>query len=81
MPWLAISIVLSVVLTVALNVAVRVFPDASRRIARGMTRPPRPTPEGTRTSDRRVWVPWKAMIVGSVMLTIIVNLALWIVRH
>ena len=80
MPWLTVSIVLSVVLTVFLNVALRVFPGASRHIARTVTRPWSPSPDGTRTGDKRVWVPWKAMIVGSVVLTIVLNVALWIAR-
>jgi len=80
MSWLGVSIVLSVVLTVVLNVALRAFPGTSRRIARGVTKHARPAADGTRTNDRRtrVWVPWKAMLVGSVILTIVVNLALWI---
>jgi len=82
MPWLVISIVLSVVLTVVLNLWLRAFPDAGRRAARAIERHTSPTAEGTRTDDRRVrvWVPWKAMIVGSVILTIAVNLVFWIGR-
>ena len=82
-PWLVISLVLSVVLTVLLNVVLRVFPDASRRIARDATKLLSPTAEETRTSNRsdRVWMPWKAMIVGSVILTIVVNVVLWIARE
>jgi glycerol uptake facilitator-like aquaporin len=81
MPWLVISIVLSVILTVFLNVALRAFPDTSRRVAREVTRRTWPA-EDTRTSDRRVrvWVPWKAMILGSVILTIVVNLMLVVAR-
>ena len=81
MPWLVLSIVLSVLLTVVLNVGLRVFPDASRRVARGGTKHAWPAAEETRTSDRavRVWMPWKAMIVGSIVLTILLNL--WIGRN
>ena len=80
-PWLVISLVLSVLLTVILNVALRAFPDASRRIARGVTKHAWPTSDETRTGDRavRVWMPWKAMIVGSIVLTILLNL--WIARE
>ncbi len=82
MPWLVISIVLSVILTVFLNVALRAFPDASHRVAREMSRRTWPTAEDTRTSDRRVrvWVPWKAMILGSLILTVVVNLVFLIAR-
>ncbi|MET0662236.1 MAG: hypothetical protein ABWZ42_03800 [Ilumatobacteraceae bacterium] len=83
MPWLVISLALSVLLTVLLNVGLRVFPGASRRIARDMTKLMSPTAEETRSSNRavRVWMPWKAMILGSVILTIVLNLAFWITRR
>ena len=82
MPWLAVSIVASVVLTVLLNVAIRVFPGAGRRLAQAMARLTLPSPEENRSGDRRVrvFIPWKAMIIGSVVLTIVVNVALWISR-
>ena len=82
-PWLVISLALSVLLTVLLNVGLRVFPDASRRIARDATKLMSPTAEENRTNNRsaRVWMPWKAMILGSVILTIVVNVVLWIARE
>jgi len=82
MPWLAVSIVASVVLTVVLNVAIRVFPGAGRRVAQAVARLTLPSPEETRSGDRRVrvFIPWKAMIIGSVVLTIVVNVALWMTR-
>lgn len=82
MPWLFISIALSVILTVFVNVGLRAFPDASRRVASRVTKRTAPTADETPTSDRRVgvWMPWKAMILGSVILTIVVNLVLWIAR-
>ena len=81
MSWLVISIVLSVVLTVLLNVGLRVFSrPASRRVTSAMTEPGWPATDETRLTNRRVrvWMPWKAMIVGSLILTIVVNLVLWI---
>jgi len=81
--WLVVSVVLSVVLTVLLNVLIRVFPDRSERVARGLTeraeRAELPAFDDGRLDHRtaRVIVPWKAMIVGSVILTIVVNLVLW----
>jgi glycerol uptake facilitator-like aquaporin len=82
MTWLGISIVLSLLLTIVLNVGLRMFPDAGRRAARGLAPPSLPgADEGRERNHRvRVWVPWKAMIVGSVILTIVVNLLLWIAR-
>ena len=82
MDWLFISIALSVVITVLLNVALRAFPDAGRRVAGRVAERTGPRADGSRTSGRRVrvWVPWKAMIVASLILTIVVNLVYWIAR-
>ena len=76
MRWLAVSIVLSVVLTVLLNIGLRVFPDAGDRIARRVNE--RANLDGASRSEARVFVPWKAMIVASVVLTAVVNLIIWI---
>jgi hypothetical protein len=83
--WLGISILLSIVLTVVLNVGLRLFPGAGRRVARGLTNLSNlssPNVSETRRSDHRVrlWTPWKAMILASLILTIVVNLVLWIAR-
>ncbi len=82
MQWLVISIALSVILTVLLNVGLRVFPAASRRITSAVAEPDRSDADAPRTGHRRirVWTPWKAMILGSVVLTVVVNLVLWISR-
>ena len=78
--WLLVSLALSVVLTVVVNVVLRVFPGLGDRIARRLerlaTREPGDAPEDERRV--RVFFPWKAMIVGSVVLTILVNLVLWL---
>ena len=80
MRWLVISVGLSVILTVLLNVGLRVFPDAGHRVARSFTTLTSPGADAARTNDRRVrvFMPWKAMIVGSLILTIVVNVVLWI---
>ena len=77
--WLAVSVVLSVVLTVLLNVAVRAFPETARRLARSLTTFTSSDHDAP-TNDRRVrvFVPWKAMVIGSLILTIVVNVVLWI---
>jgi hypothetical protein len=77
--WLAVSVVLSVVLTIVLNVVIRAFPNASDRAARRLAELSVPRPDRS-DSDRRtrVIVPWKAMIIGSLLLTIVLNLALWL---
>jgi len=70
---LAVSIVLSIVLTVALNLVVRLFPDASDRAARRL--------EGLASSEAggrtRVYVPWKAMLIASLLATLALNLVFW----
>lgn len=73
MNWLAASIVLSIVLTVLLNVVVRLFPDATERAARRVD-DLAASGAGGRT---RVYVPWKAMIVVSVLATLALNVLLW----
>ena len=82
MTWLGISIVLSLRLTIVLNVGLRLFPDAGRRAARGLTQPWSPSAGESRRGNHRVrlWTPWKAMVLGSVILTIVLNLVLWIAR-
>ena len=76
--WLVVSIALSVVLTALLNIGLRAFPNAGRRVDRGLAELTSPNIDDGHRQDRRlrVFVPWKAMIVGSVILTIVVNLVL-----
>ena len=80
MRWLVISVGLSVILTVLLNVALRAFPDTGRRLVRSLTTFASPGADDARSTGRRVRVvmPWKAMILGSLILTIVVNVVLWI---
>jgi hypothetical protein len=79
MGWLGVSLLLSVVLTIVLNVAVRAFPGAGERLARRMSELAEPRPGTTRDSSRvKVFVPWKAMLIGSVLLTVLLNLVLWL---
>ena len=80
MQWLVASVVVSVVLTVVLNVALRAFPGAGDRAARRieeLTTPPPDEPPGDRRRVQ-VIVPWRAMLVGSLVLTAVVNLVLWL---
>jgi hypothetical protein len=78
MEWLGLSIVVSVVLTIVLNVALRVFPDAADRLREHLFRLAERSGEDLGDSDRRsgvrVIVPWKAMLVGSLVLTLAINL-------
>ena len=79
MQWVVISVGLSVVLTVLLNLAVRAFPGTARRLARSLTTFTS-SAHAAPTNDRRVcvFIPWKAMLLGSLILTIVVNVVLWI---
>lgn len=76
--WLVISIVLSVALTVLLNVGLRMFPGTADRVARRHAESMRTDTDDARRTHRgvRVIVPWKAMIVGSLILTVVVNILL-----
>ena len=89
MSWLVLSIVASVVLTVALNLAIRLFPGMADRGRRSLDdwverqavdRHPsdRGTTEPGRNSSVQVYFPWKAMLIGSLILTVALNLLLWI---
>jgi hypothetical protein len=69
--WLVASLVVSVVLTVVLNIAVRSFPGATDRLARNVTR--LGSPSAADESRVRVVVPWRAMLLGSLILTVIIN--------
>jgi hypothetical protein len=80
MRWLATSVVLSLALTVVLNLALRAFPRAGGRLARRLDDLASPTVDDPRRDERRVrvYVPWRAMIIASVVLTIVLNLVLWL---
>jgi hypothetical protein len=72
------SLALSVVLTVVLNLAVRIWPDRARRGAArlgAVLDRPGPSPDADRPRVRVV-VPWKAMLVASLALTVLFNLLL-----
>ena len=79
MQWLIVSLVLSVVLTLVANVALRVFPELGPRIARWFAAiTASDTPHRTARSSRvRVFFPWKAMIVVSIILTVLLSLLRW----
>ncbi len=79
-------LITSLVLTIGLNLALRLVPGLPDRLGRWMASlaaPPPPAPgEATGPDNRpgrpsprvRVIVPWKAMIVGSIVLTVALNL-------
>jgi hypothetical protein len=76
------SIVASVVLTVLLNLAIRRWPGAAQRGEQQMTdwaERQRGAEFGPQERRVRVVVPWKAMIVASVGLTILLNVVIRLV--
>ena len=80
--WLVVSIVLSVALTLALNLAIRLFPGAGQRMGEGLDRLAERRRDDDGDDDRRVrvWVPWKLMIVVSLVGTVLLNLFLLLRR-
>ena len=84
MSALAFSVIASVVLTVVLNVAVRAFPGTTRRLyqraARSAERSYDERSASPNRANVRVIVPWKAMLIGSVVLTVAINIVLFAFR-
>jgi hypothetical protein len=77
--WLIVSLVLSVVLTVVANVAFRAFPELGARAARWLAALTSPDDRDASARSRlRVVVPWKTMIVASLVLTVLLNLLRWL---
>lgn len=75
MNWLVFSILASVGLTVVLNVVPRMIPGASDRVTRRIETWTAAHPDDSSLPRRRVKVvfPWKAMLIGSLLLTLILN--------
>lgn len=83
-------LITSLVLTIALNVVIRLIPGLPDRLGRWMASlaaPPEPhgaagpdDRSGRPTPRVRVHVPWKAMIVGSIVLTVALNLVALLLR-
>ena len=75
--FLLISLIGSIVLTLALNLLPAIFPNAAakaeRKIVEKMqqTHSDRINPDTPKVS---VFFPWKAMLIGSLILTVFVNL-------
>ena len=77
------SIIGSVVLTVVLNVLPLLFPNAADKMQRKIEENARRSIEQHQNDDLpkvKVFFPWKAMLIASVVLTIIVNLISFISR-
>lgn len=71
------SIVGSVVLTVVLNVLPLLFPNAATKLQKKIEDNARSAIEQHENSNQprvKVFFPWKAMLIGSIILTLLVNL-------
>ena len=80
MPWLLLSVVLSLVLTFALNIVVRLLPGGARRAMNwfdDLSAQHSDEPTTTSRSRVKVVVPWKTMIVVSIVLTVVTNALVW----
>jgi hypothetical protein len=81
--FLVASIVLSVVLTIVVNAVLWLFPGSGRRVDDGVQRlAERQAGSFDARYDRpqrsrvQVIFPWKAMLIGSIVLTVVLNLAI-----
>ena len=70
--WLLTSLILSVGLTVLLNTLPRLFPGARTRVEEELAEQMQQADsDGPRV---RLFFPWKLMLIGSIVLTVLLNL-------
>ncbi len=75
--FITYSIIGSIVLTVVLNVLPLLFPNAASKMQRKIEENARRAIEQHEDNNQprvKVFFPWKAMLIGSVVLTVLVNL-------
>ena len=71
------SVIASLVLTAVLNILPLLFPDAAAKVQKRIEENARHAIEQHEDAARprvKVFFPWKAMLIGSIVLTILVNL-------
>jgi hypothetical protein len=71
------SIIASVVLTVAINALPLLFPNAAAKLQRKLEENAKRTIEQHEDENQprvKIFFPWKAMLICSIILTILVNL-------
>lgn len=83
--WLIVSIVGSVVLTVLLNLLPMLFPKTARRAQERMIEEIQKQHDWEDDAARpgpsvKVFFPWKTMLIGSLLLTVLINLIGWFAR-
>jgi hypothetical protein len=81
--WLLVSIVGSLVLTVLLNVLPMLFPKTARRAQERIIEEIQKQHNWEDDADRpgptvKVFFPWKSMLIGSLVLTVLMNLISWL---
>ena len=77
------SIIGSVVLTVVLNILPLLFPNAADKLQRKIEENARRSIEQHQNDDLprvKVFFPWKAMLIASVVLTVVLNLIGFLAR-
>ena len=75
--FLTYSIIGSIVLTIIMNVLPLLFPNAAAKMQRKIEENARRAIEQHEDDNQpsvKVFFPWKAMLIGSVVLTVLVNL-------
>ncbi len=83
--WLILSIAGSIILTIAVNLLPMLFPKTARRAQEKMIeefrdRHASDDNPGRPGSRLRVFFPWKALLIGSVVLTLIWNI-IWVLAR
>ena len=74
--FLLISLIGSIILTLALNLLPALFPNAAAKAERKIVEKMQETHANRvnpNTPKMRVFFPWKAMLMGSLVLTVLVN--------
>ncbi|GMG86845.1 hypothetical protein [Biformimicrobium ophioploci] len=81
--FLFYSLVASVVLTVLINLLPMLFPRTARKAQEKMEESARRAIERREAGDEpkiKVFFPWKAMLIASIVLTVLVNLIGYLAR-
>lgn len=75
--FILVSLIGSLVLTLALNLLPALFPNAAAKAERKIVEKMQETHQDRvdpNTPKVRIFFPWKAMLIGSLLLTVLVNI-------
>ncbi len=75
--FITFSIIGSIILTVLLNLLPILFPNSAAKMQKKIEENARQSLEQHEDSNRprvKIFFPWKAMLIGSIVLTVLVNL-------